>query len=415
MRVVGGDRAVVGARQDVLDAQPELGVVAVARQVDEAGDEALERIAAGEEGDALALLQMQDAEGDVVELVLGDLEQLVARVGLEDVGEGLAVVAGRREAGARQAVGDLLAEQRNLARILAVGAGGEQADEELLADDVAGGVELLHADGVHVHGPMHGRAAVGLGDHEHPRLAQELPHVRRQLLEIAQAVEHRILLVAQDAEAGLRRDRDRGGVVVAEEIVFAIAEIGEVVVVEPFEEGLGLRHLVGRQAGRRRVQRGEDLLGAGAHLPPVGGRGADIRQHLLEQVLDLGQRVRRRLLVDADLHLGFGDLLALARDARLPAAIAHDADDRMDDEIDREVALVERGGQRIHQEGHVVVDHLDDGVGAVPALLVEARIVDAHLGRARRAAGRRRSRARGRRHRDCPATSLARSSMATLA
>ena len=39
----------------------------------------------------------------------------------------------------------------------------------------------------------------------------------------------------------------------------------------------------------------------------------------------------------------------------------------MDDEIDGEVALIERGGQQIHQEGHVVVDHLDDGVGAVPA------------------------------------------------
>src|SRR6267154_1939388 len=62
---------------------------------------ALRRIVSHEQGDALAFLQVQDADRDVVQLVLADLEQLVAREGVEDVQERLAVMAVRRQAGAR--------------------------------------------------------------------------------------------------------------------------------------------------------------------------------------------------------------------------------------------------------------------------------------------------------------------------
>ena len=44
----------------LLEAAPELGVVALARHVDEAGDEAGEGVAAQEQPDLLPLLQMQD-------------------------------------------------------------------------------------------------------------------------------------------------------------------------------------------------------------------------------------------------------------------------------------------------------------------------------------------------------------------
>jgi hypothetical protein len=35
--------------------------------------------------------------------------------------------------------------------------------------------------------------------------------------------------------------------------------------------------------------------------------------------------------------------------------------------------------QRVHQEGHIVGDHLDDRVGGLPAVLLEARVVDPQL------------------------------------
>src|SRR5207249_1325371 len=68
----------------------------------------------------------------------------------------------------------------------------------------------------------------------------------------------------------------------------------------------------------------------------------------------------------------------------LAARIAADAQDRMDDQMYGKVALVERRGERIDEKGHVVVDHLDDGVGAVPALFVEPWVIGADLGRAGR-------------------------------
>ena len=35
--------------------------------------------------------------------------------------------------------------------------------------------------------------------------------------------------------------------------------------------------------------------------------------------------------------------------------------------------------QRVHQEGHIVGDHLNDRVGGLPAVLLEARVVDPQL------------------------------------
>ena len=62
-----------------------------------------------------------------------DLEQLVAREGVEDVEQRLAVVAGRRIAGRRQHRVDLVAQERDLAGRAHVGLRREQADEADLA------------------------------------------------------------------------------------------------------------------------------------------------------------------------------------------------------------------------------------------------------------------------------------------
>ena len=78
---------VVGGGQDVLHLAAQGGVVAVARHIDHAGDETFEGIVAHEERGALTLLQVQHADGDLVQLLHRDLEQLVARIGLEDVDE----------------------------------------------------------------------------------------------------------------------------------------------------------------------------------------------------------------------------------------------------------------------------------------------------------------------------------------
>ena len=95
--------------EDRREAAAQLAVVALARHIDEAGDEALQRVAAHEQGDALALLQVEDADRGVEQLVLVGLEQLVARKRVEDVQQSLAVVARRRQPGALDDPADLAA------------------------------------------------------------------------------------------------------------------------------------------------------------------------------------------------------------------------------------------------------------------------------------------------------------------
>src|SRR5207248_8032085 len=102
--------------EDRHKAQPQLSVVTVARHIDEAGHEALEGVAPHEQSDALALLQIQDPDRDIVQLVLADLEQFVARKGIEDVQQRLAVVALGRQPRPRNRALYLEAQQRDRAR-----------------------------------------------------------------------------------------------------------------------------------------------------------------------------------------------------------------------------------------------------------------------------------------------------------
>ena len=90
--IEGADPAVEGLRQNVLHLGAQARVEAVARHEDQAGHEALEEVAADEERGALAFLQMDDAAGDPPEFLGGDLEQLVARIGLQHMLQGLVVV-----------------------------------------------------------------------------------------------------------------------------------------------------------------------------------------------------------------------------------------------------------------------------------------------------------------------------------
>ena len=132
------------------------GVVALARDVDDARDKALERVAPDKQREALALLQIEDADRGVVKRVDPGLEQLVAREGVEDVDQRLAVMAGRRQAAPGDDLPDFLPQQRHIARIAAISRRGEEADEQRQAGNLAVAAETAHADRVHRHTAMHG-------------------------------------------------------------------------------------------------------------------------------------------------------------------------------------------------------------------------------------------------------------------
>ena len=52
----------------------------------------------------------------------------------------------------------------------------------------------------------------------------------------------------------------------------------------------------------------------------------------------------------------------------------------MDHQMDGKALAVQLGGDRIDQERHVVVDDLDHGMAALPAMLVKLRMVDPDAG-----------------------------------
>ncbi len=112
--------------QQLLDALAQVGVVLVARHEDQARDKSVEAVAPHEQPDALVLLQPQDADGDLEQLVLVGLEQVIARILLEDGDQRLVQVALGQEAGARQDVGALAPRQRNLAGADHIGRGRVQ-------------------------------------------------------------------------------------------------------------------------------------------------------------------------------------------------------------------------------------------------------------------------------------------------
>ena len=204
--------------QDLADPHAVGGVEAVAREEDQARDEALVAVAAQEQPHALALAEVEDAARDLVELVRAHLEQLVAREGVDDLGERLVVVAaGRERRRARAPPRPCGAASGCRGGTLAVGERRVEAEEAALADDVAVGVEALDADVVEVARPVHGRARVGLGQDQQVRLAARTR--ARAGGSLANAVETCAGAAAQQAEPGAldrarsvprRRARTRG-------------------------------------------------------------------------------------------------------------------------------------------------------------------------------------------------------------
>jgi hypothetical protein len=377
--VEGRFAARIGFGEDRVEIVAQLGVEAVARRVDEGRHEPVERIAAQEERYALALLQPQDAERRLVELVDRALEQLLARIGLEDVLKRLGIVPVGSEIGLGDDGCDLVAQQRDLARALHIGGGREQPEEDLFADDRAGGGVDLDADRVEIGRPVHARSAVGFGDAQQVGGAHEMLQRCRQFGDAAQHVEHHEAVGARKSEAGARLHRTAEGSTLAVVFVFAISQKGEIVGCKPSQEiarGGDFGGLARRRGGGESF---DDPAHVAQHRAPIRDAGAHVVEHVLDAVAD---RVELRLValrVDFHMHEAFADTL-FAEAEGSPARVARDRDDRVDHQMDGQFAPVDFRRDRIDEERHVVVDDLDDRMARVPAMLGQARIVDAYLG-----------------------------------
>ena len=261
----------------------------------------------------------------------------------------------------------------------------------MLAADVARGVEALDADVVEIARAMHGRARVGLGDDQQVGHARVGADLRRQRGEA-----RRDVLASGSSR---RMPRLEPGTIFSascpstvDEIVAAVAEEREVVVGEPATGTPCPRPAppAASAAGARRARRRSP-----SSLSRIFFQSATAMPHVAEHARDVGgQRVEPRRLghaVDLDVDERFAPRVAriVRRDVgERPVGAAHDRDDRMDDEVQRQAVAVDFHRHRIDEERHVVVDDLDDRVRRLPAVLLDRRIEDAHAGVARLALAR---------------------------
>ena len=271
-----------GARQIFADLGADGAVVALARHEHQHRDEAVETVAPRQHAHARPLVELHDGDGEMVKRVLVDLEQFVARIVLEHVGQHLAEVARAFEAGAFLDVGDLAAQIRDAVRRARIGGGGEQADDAELADQIAGGVEALDADVIEIDAPVHVGVDVGLGDDQRPRLLQERHDLRRDLQQLLAAAQHAQFARAHDAEPAVVV----GLQLVAVEDVVAHADEGEIVGEQPPEELDCLRDLVDRQRRRIGLELGDDGVDALAHRLPVFDRKPHLAEHREQRLHD---------------------------------------------------------------------------------------------------------------------------------
>jgi hypothetical protein len=294
-------------------------------------------------------------------------------------------VAVGREARALGHGVDLAPQQRNFAGPRRIGRGGEESDEAVLADHLAPRVIPLDADVVGVAVAVDGGPGVGLGHHQHGRRSAGEGAGRH-----GQRREARRLLptpFAQHAQAAAGDQLQRQLAALAHQVVLAVAEQREVVVGQPLQEGAALRRFRGIDAGRRRRQFLGRLLQVRDHGGPVADRGAHVRQHPFDA---LAQRCPL-LRVDEAVHLDVHPRLArqvrrgMARRHRLQHAlgVALHREDGMHHQVQRQALAGELQRHGIHQEGHVVVDDLHDGVAGAPAVGARGRAEHPHLRDAR--------------------------------
>src|SRR5215207_294775 len=150
---------VEGLLQHRCHAPADLGAVAVARQKNQTRRKPLERVAQDEQGNARALLEMQDPKRDLKQLPFIDLEQFVTREGVEDMLQRPSVIAVRGKAGALLAAPHLLPQQWDLIDRLDVRGPGEQAEHKPQTCYLTRMVEGFYDDGAHRNGPMNGGRA----------------------------------------------------------------------------------------------------------------------------------------------------------------------------------------------------------------------------------------------------------------
>ena len=372
--------------EDALDDQPAPGGESIPGHEHDARVEPPEPVRVHEQPDPLPLLQVQDPHRRLEQIVGGDLEEQIPGEGVDGVLQRLGGVAVAGVVRAAEHGGRLAPQQGDVARHAVVRGGGVEAEEPADRAHLAFGVELPDADVVEMARTVHRGADVRAGEHEKLGFLRIAPPARRR--QVRERFARPPALVAQQPEPRARLRHEPLPAPGLLDSILGEAQEREVVVLDPLEEGAGLLELLGVDERRRRPQ----IRGAAAkllaHGAPVLDRGPDVVERAAHL---LGHRVEHLLLglaigLDVDDRLDDRSLvLLLDGEEPLDAAVLGPAEAHhgMDGEVVRVPASVEHHPHRVDQERHVVGDDLDDGMGRLPAVLLDLGVVDPDPGSAR--------------------------------
>ena len=160
------------------DRRSDLAAIAVTGNVNQQRDIAIEAIPPRQHTQARSLVEMQDLQRKMIQRILIDLKQFVARISLEHIDQRLAGMAGRIETSAVDDALNFAPQIRNAVRGLGIGSRGEQTAEAMFADEFPGAIEALHPDIVEMHAPMHARTRARLGHDQERRFLQNRADLR---------------------------------------------------------------------------------------------------------------------------------------------------------------------------------------------------------------------------------------------
>ncbi len=276
---------------------------------------------------------------------------------------------------------DLAADERDDPHALAIHRGGVQAHETVFLDDFAVGVDLTDRHVVRVGRTVNTAWVRSLGERQQGRFAQVADGVvfDAQVI-VGQAgaqqfgqAEEGILVVLDVAAIGLIGDHE-----------FFVAEEGEVVAHQPFQEAFDFVLFIGVDGEGAVVELGEDVLHLGFHRFEIGDRDADFTENLFQLFAQHIQFGRVGAAIDFQVHQRFVQHAfagaALRKDfQQLALAATTYAEHGGLQGVDAVAATVQLGTDRVDQKWQVVVQDFDRGVGRLPAMTLVIRVVDAHL------------------------------------
>ena len=114
-------------------------------------------------------LQHNDAFGNAHQIIRGDFDELFTRVGFENVAHPLVAEAAGREGACSMHGGYFVANNRNVFDRSMLDVRAVDADKNVFADDVPGGIAMVYADKVEIGWAVYRRAGIRFDQRERGR------------------------------------------------------------------------------------------------------------------------------------------------------------------------------------------------------------------------------------------------------